>query len=261
MAASVTFVGNATTVLRLGEVTLLTDPNFVPAGTRLHLGYGAFTRRLVGPALEIPDLPTLDAVVLSHLHADHFDGVARVGLPHDLPIVTTPQATRTLRRWEFSAVRGLPTWESHRIERGSEAVTITAVPGRHGPGILDRLLPDVMGSVIDLETAGERRLRLYVTGDTLMGPWLADIPRRYGDIDAMIIHLGGTKLAGVLLTMDDRQGTALTALIQPKLTLPVHHEDYSVFTSRLGDFLARARDRGLTGVVPIARGETLDLPS
>src|SRR3954468_182927 len=35
--ASVTFIGNATTVLRLGDFTLLTDPNFVPSGTRLHL--------------------------------------------------------------------------------------------------------------------------------------------------------------------------------------------------------------------------------
>ncbi|GIF76427.1 MBL fold metallo-hydrolase [Asanoa siamensis] len=258
IGASVTFVGNATTVLRLGEFTLLTDPNFVPAGSRVHLGYGAFTRRLRGPAFGIEELPPLDAVLLSHLHGDHFDGVARDKLPHDLTIVTTPQATGRLRRWNFTDVHGLPTWRTHSRERNGQSLRITAVPGRHGPGLVDRLLPDVMGSVVDLETEGTNRLRLYITGDTVLRPVLAEIPRRYGDIDAMIIHLGGTRLAGLLLTMNGRQGAELTRLIRPALTVPVHYDDYSVFTSPLADFVARAGD--VAAVHPIARGDTLPLP-
>lgn len=259
-AASVTFVGNATTLLRLGDFTLLTDPAFGPAGSRVHLGYGAWTRRLLGPALAVGDLPELDAVLLSHLHGDHFDPVARDRLPKALPIITTPQARRGLKCRKFSAVHALPTWETYDWARGLQRLRITAVPGRHGPGIVDWLLPDVMGSVVELEIDGRCRLRLYITGDTLYQPFLADIPRRCGDIDAMIIHLGGTRLLGMLLTMDDRQGVDLTRLIKPSLTVPIHHDDYKVFTSPLSDFLARARDHGLAGVRPITRGATLDLP-
>jgi L-ascorbate metabolism protein UlaG (beta-lactamase superfamily) len=259
-AASVTFVGNATTLLRLGDFTLMTDPNFVPAGRRVYLGYGAWTRRLVDPAMRIEQLPHLDAVLLSHLHGDHFDRVAKDKLPYTLPIITTPQAQRRLKRWRFVAARGLPTWETHDWSRGRQRLRITAVPGRHGPGLLDRLLPDVMGSVVELLVDGRCRLRLYITGDTLHRPFLAEVPRRCGDIDAMIIHLGGTRLAGILLTMDGRQGTDLAELIRPRLTVPVHFDDYKVFTSPLNDFLTRARDRGVAGVQPIARGDTLDLP-
>jgi L-ascorbate metabolism protein UlaG (beta-lactamase superfamily) len=258
--ASVTFVGNATTVLRLGDFTLLTDPSFVPAGTRVHLGYGAWTRRLTDPALTLSQLPRLDAVLLSHLHGDHFDRAARRGLPHALPIVTTRQARRALRRWGFEDVRGLETWATDEWARGGQRLRITAVPGRHGPGVADRLLPDVMGSVVELEVDGECRLRLYVTGDTLHRPWLAEVPRRCGDIDAMIIHLGGTRLLGMLLTMDGRQGADLTELIRPRLTLPVHYDDYRVFASPLSDFLIEARDRGLEGVTPFVRGDTVELP-
>jgi L-ascorbate metabolism protein UlaG (beta-lactamase superfamily) len=258
--ASLTFIGNATTLLRLGDFTLLTDPNFVRAGTRLHLGYGAFTRRLVDPALDVAELPPLDAVLLSHLHADHFDGVARDRLPKDLQIVTTPQATGRLRRWRFTQVRGLPTWETHSWERGGQRLRVTAVPGRHGPGVMDRLLPDVMGSVVELDVAGENRLRLYITGDTLLRPMLAEVPRRCGAIDAMVIHLGGTRVFGMLLTMDGAQGAGLTELIRPGLTLPVHYDDYSVFTSSLRDFVDRARDLGVTQVQPVARGDAVDLP-
>jgi L-ascorbate metabolism protein UlaG (beta-lactamase superfamily) len=71
MRATVTFIGNATPLLRLGNFTLLTDPAFGPAGSRVHLGYGAWTRRLKDPALQARELPRLDAVLLSHLHGDH----------------------------------------------------------------------------------------------------------------------------------------------------------------------------------------------
>jgi L-ascorbate metabolism protein UlaG (beta-lactamase superfamily) len=259
-AATVTFVGNATTLLRIGDFTLMTDPNFVPAGTSVHLGYGARTRRLVGPALEIDGLPRLDAVLLSHLHGDHFDGVARDGLAPSLPIITTPAAVGKLRKWRFRAVRGLPTWETYDWSRGRQRLRVTAVPGRHGPGPVGKLLPDVMGSVVELQVDGVCRLRVYITGDTLHRPFLAEVPRRCGDIDAMIIHLGGTRLLGMLLTMDARQGVDLTELIRPRFTIPVHYDDYSVFTSPLSDFLDRAREHGLTGIQPIVRGESFELP-
>jgi L-ascorbate metabolism protein UlaG (beta-lactamase superfamily) len=117
-----------------------------------------------------------------------------------------------------------------------------------------------MGSVVELEADGRCLLRLYVTGDTLYDADLADVPRRCGDIDAMLIHLGGTRLAGLLLTMDDRQGVAFTEMIRPGLTIPIHYDDYRVFTSPLEDYLARARERGLAGVRPVVRGHALDLP-
>ena len=259
MRATVTFIGNATTVLRLGDFTVLTDPAFGPAGSRVHLGYGAWTRRLTDPALPALDLAEVDAVLLSHLHGDHFDRAARRRLAPSLPIITTPQAERRLRRRHFDAVRGLPTWECYEWTRDRQRLRVTAVPGRHGPGPVDALLPDVMGSVLELEQDGRRALTLYITGDTLYDESLAEIPRRFGDIDAMLIHLGGTRLLGLLLTMDDRQGTDLTHLIRPRLTVPVHFDDYRVMKSPLSDFLARARQRGLTGVQPIVRGDTLDL--
>jgi L-ascorbate metabolism protein UlaG (beta-lactamase superfamily) len=260
MQARVTFIGNATTVLQLGSFTLLTDPAFGAAGSRVYLGYGAWTRRLRDPALHVLEDVQPDAVLLSHLHGDHFDRTAQARLPTDLPIITTPQARRRLARRRFEAVHGLPTWESHEWSRGRERLRITAVPGRHGPGLVDKLLPDVMGSVLELQADGRRLLTLYITGDTLYDANLAQIPRRFGDIDAMLVHLGGTRLLGMLLTMDARQGTDLAQLIRPDHTIPIHTDDYRAFKSPPEHFLTRARERGLTGIQPIERGHTIDLP-
>jgi L-ascorbate metabolism protein UlaG (beta-lactamase superfamily) len=259
--ASVTFVGTATTLLRLGSFTLLTDPNFLHLGEAAYLGYGMWSRRRTRPALDVDELPDLDAVVLSHLHGDHFDRVAKARLPRALPIVTTPSAARRLdRNWRFRDTIGLRTWSATEFHKGDQTVRVTSVPGRHGPGVVDLLLPDVMGSVLDWYEAGERRLRLYVTGDTLYRRWLGEIPQRLPGIDAMLVHLGGTRVLGILLTMDGQQGAKLVELIRPALTLPIHYDDYTVFRSPLHDFEAAVDHRDLDSLVwPISRGETVAL--
>jgi L-ascorbate metabolism protein UlaG (beta-lactamase superfamily) len=259
--ASLTFIGTATVLLRIGEFTLLTDPNFLHRGQRAYLGYGLWSKRRTDPALELPDLPRLDAVVLSHLHGDHFDREARRGLPPRVPIVTTVHAERKLRRHGFRAAEGLRTWGRAEWPREQQWLRITAVPAQHGPRGVHRLLPPTMGSVIDLEENGQRRLRLYITGDTLFRPALAEIGERFPDIDAMLVHLGGTRIGGVLLTMNGTQGAMLADLIKPTRTLPIHYDDYGVFKSPLADFERAAADTGVaTEVVAWARGDTVTIP-
>jgi L-ascorbate metabolism protein UlaG (beta-lactamase superfamily) len=93
MTCTLTFVGTATTLLRLGPFTVLTDPNFLHRGQWSYFGQGLFSRRRTEPALQPADLPPLTAVVLSHLHGDHFDRVARRELAREVPILTTPHAS------------------------------------------------------------------------------------------------------------------------------------------------------------------------
>ena len=212
--------------------------------------------------MQPPDLPGLDGVVLSHLHGDHFDRVAKKALDHALPVVTTPHAARRLRRWGFRESVPLETWESYELERGSERVRITSVPGTHGPGVVGRLLPPVMGSVIELVHGATTALRVYITGDTLFRQELREVSERFPDLDAMVIHLGGTRALGILVTMDDRQGAEMTELIAPPVTIPVHYDDYTVFRSPLSDFLGEVRRRQLPGQIrTVARGETVELAS
>ena len=261
MPADVTFVGTATTLLRLGSFTLLTDPNFLRKGDLAYLGYGLWTRRRTEPVLDIEDLPALDAVVLSHLHGDHFDRIAKARLPRETPIVTTQSAAQRLGRLRFREAVGLPRWANLEFRKGSELLRVTSVPGQHGPAGVHRLVPELMGSVIDLYDTGERRLRLYVTGDTLYRRWLRRIPERFPDIDAMLVHLGGTRVLGVLLTMDGRQGADMVELVRPRLTLPIHYDDYTAFKSPLSDFTSEVHDRDIDHRVrPIHHGQIVELP-
>jgi L-ascorbate metabolism protein UlaG (beta-lactamase superfamily) len=257
--AELTFGGTATTLLRLGPFTLLTDPNFLHEGQRAYLGYGLWTKRRTEPALLPADVPPCDAVLLSHLHGDHFDRIAKRDLDHDLAILTTGQAARRLRRWGFGHADGLQPWQSRGFARDGERLTVHAVPGTHGPGPVGKLLPPVHGHVLELGT-GTERLRVYVTGDVLCRPQLAEVTERLGRLDALVIHLGGTRVLGLLVTMDGRQGTDLVELLDPRVTIPIHYDDYVAFRSPLEDFLAQMRTRlPHSEVRVVRRGQTVPL--
>jgi L-ascorbate metabolism protein UlaG (beta-lactamase superfamily) len=254
------FVGTATTVIRYAGVTVLTDPNFLHRGERAYLGKGLTSRRRTDPAVEIGDLPPLDLVVLSHLHGDHFDRVARAGLDRAVPVATTPHAARRLGRWGFPT-RPLRTWESTVVARDGVELRVTALPGRHAYGAWQRLFPPVMGSLLEFDAPGRPPLRLYLTGDTLVHDDLREIAARYPDLDVGVLHLGGTKVLGLLLTMDGEQGVDLLEMIRPRVAVPVHFDDYPVFRSPLSDFLEAVERRGPDSrVVTVGRGETLPLP-
>lgn len=268
MDITVTFVGNATTLIAAGGLTLLTDPNFLHRGQHAYLGHGLVSRRLKEPALGIDELPPVDAVVLSHMHGDHWDRVTQKGLDHGLPIITTPHAAKRLHHRGFRNARGLSTWGQHSISTGATTLTLTSLPGRHAPGWSQRLLPPVMGTMLEFASDdGSPRRRLYISGDTLLIEELKEIPKRFDPIDVGVLHLGGTRLPagprlpfGLTVTMDGRQGAELVALLRPPKVIPVHFDDYSVFASPLADFEREMRRRDLADrIVEVPRGASVTL--
>jgi L-ascorbate metabolism protein UlaG (beta-lactamase superfamily) len=255
---SIFFIGTATTLIRYAGFTILTDPNFLHRHEKVALGYGLRSRRLTDPALDIPDLPPLDLVVLSHFHEDHFDRVAVRDLDKTLPIVTTPEAARALSRRGFRATHAIETWQTQTVTKGDVRLRITAMPGTHGPGIIAKLLPDVMGSLLEFESSsGKNLVRMYITGDTLIHKRIHEIPRRHPDIDLALLHLGGTRALGILVTMDAKQGVEMLRIVQPTIAIPIHYNDYTVFKSPLEDFQREVEAAGLSeGVRYLRHGET-----
>jgi L-ascorbate metabolism protein UlaG (beta-lactamase superfamily) len=243
---SIFFIGNATTVIQYAGFTILTDPNFLHRHDVANLGYGLRSRRLTNPAIALEDLPPIDFVLLSHFHEDHFDRVVIQKLDKTLPIVTTEHGAQALRRRGFYSTHALNTWKAITVAKGSNRLRITAVPGRHGPGIIGKLLPPVMGSILEWQSRRDRTLlRLYITGDTLVYHDIKQIPRRYPNIDLALLHLGGARALGVLVTMDAKQGVELIKMINPTIAVPVHYNDYDVMRSSLDDLQREVTAAGL----------------
>ncbi|KAF3034683.1 hypothetical protein E8E12_004200 [Didymella heteroderae] len=278
--ASLFFVGTATTILEWEGLRILTDPNFLHAGDHVHLGPGVNATRRTNPAIDIEELPHIDAILLSHYHEDHFDRLVEDKLSRDIPIITTPHAHSCLTckgADSFTNVHALDFWDSLIVDVHSGSVSvdkrtpslkITGMPGKHVPpgplnvanGILGAV-PPTNGWMIELgysspsssnADAFSSGYRVYITGDTLMVDELKEIPKRYEglDIDLMLIHLGGTTIPGpsiplLMVTMDAKQGVELMHLINPDVTIPIHYDDYDVFLSPLGDFKREVEKAGL----------------
>ena len=252
------FIGNATTLIRFGGLTVLTDPAFLHKGEHVYLGHGIWARREVEPACQIADLPPVDLIVLSHYHGDHFDDVAARELDKSLPIVSTADAVDKLGALGFTQGHPLDTWESLQVRKEEATLTITAMPAKHATEeAVNELLMPVNGHLLEFSRNGESLYRLYITGDTMLVDGLEEIPRRHPDIDLGLIHTGGTTFLVTVVTMTGEQGVKAVEVTKPRTAIPIHYNDFSVFLSGLDDFKQAAQaSTAQTEFVYLSHGET-----
>jgi L-ascorbate metabolism protein UlaG (beta-lactamase superfamily) len=146
------------------------------------------------------------------------------------------------------------------VRKGGATLRLTAMPGTHGPGPLGPLLPPVMGSMLEFGSArGGTGLRMYISGDTLIYECLREIPRRFPDVDLALLHLGGTRVLGIMVTMDAQQGIEAMRIVDPRTTIPIHYIDYEAFKSPLEDFKLTVRAAGLEDRVHyLSHGDTYE---
>ncbi|WP_421733300.1 MBL fold metallo-hydrolase [Cellulomonas sp.] len=223
-----TYVGGPTVHLRYAGQTFLTDPTFDPPGE--YPGTGATLRKLVGPGVPLVDLGPVDVVLLSHdQHADNLDHAGRTLLASVPTILSTPDAAARI-----PGVRGLDPWE----QATAGAVTVTAVPARHGPEGAEPLSGKVTGFVLQADGWPT----VYVSGDNASLDVVDAIARRVPGIDVAVLFVGGAnvgRFGAEPLTLDAARASAAADLLAGARIVPVHHTDWAHFVDPLSAVEAR----------------------
>ena len=86
---------------------------------------------------------------------------------------------------------------------------------------------------------------------------IKEIPKHYPNVDLALLHLCGTTIMGIMLTMDAKEGLEMFNIINPKKVIPIHYNDYDVLRSPIEDFRTRVKEAGIEDhVFYLKHGET-----
>ena len=181
---------NATLKLEIQGRTVLIDPFFAPKGSR-----PSFTGRAPNPLVELPASPEeildgVELVIVSHLHADHFDPVAQSLVPKHLPLICQPGDEDKIRSYGFDDVMPLAKiidWNGIRLQRRE---------GSHGLGPVVQK----MGSVMGFSITAKDEPTVYWAGDTVLYPAIETVITDTKP-EIIIIHACGARWDGDLITM------------------------------------------------------------
>ncbi|WP_179413768.1 MBL fold metallo-hydrolase [Mucilaginibacter sp. E4BP6] len=165
--------------LTIDGKTLLVDPMLAPKDS-----YDVFpfsNNELRNPLVDLPLdneqlhalIAKVEAVLLTHLHIDHWDLVAQQMLPKDIMILCQPVDAHTISASGFTNV--IPVADE-LIWNGA---LISRVNCKHGVGAITDLTGVVSGYVISTKEE-----RLYIAGDTV---WYEDVEQTLEDLGQRIL--------------------------------------------------------------------------
>jgi L-ascorbate metabolism protein UlaG (beta-lactamase superfamily) len=211
-----TWLGHSTVLLELDGLRVLTDPVW---GERASPVAFAGPKRFQPIPVPIAALPPLDAVVISHDHFDHLDYPTILDLVQlDVPFVTSLGVGAHLEAWGVPAARitELDWWEHAELRRG---LTVTAAPSQHFSG---RALHGRNFTLWSSLVVRGPRHSVFFSGDTGLTPEYAEIRKRLGPFDLVMLEVGAFHPAwGDIHLGPDNALQALTLLGGGRL-LPVH---------------------------------------
>lgn len=189
-------IRNATIKITFGGKTILVDPMLAPkdAFPPIPESFNPTQRfPLVDLPLSVEDILDVDAIIVTHLHPDHFDDLAAQSIPKDMPLIAQDDTdAATLRGYGFTNVTIL-NYEGSKVGD----IEIFKTDCVHGEKEATMPYYEAMGlrweaSGFILKHPGEKKV-IYVAGDTLWSDGVK-YALKYFHPDVVVVNVAGAQL-------------------------------------------------------------------
>ncbi len=186
-------VRNATGKLAYNDTVFLIDPMLAEKG-RYEGFAGSFNSEVRNPKVELPEtkeevLKDVDALIVTHIHLDHWDEVAQQFINKDIPVfVQDEKDAAEIRREGFKNVQIL----DRDIE--FQGVRLTRVEGTHGTEAMyeNKNLSAVLGESMGVVFQAADEKTSYLMGDTVWTPRVTKTLQNYNP-GILIMNTGYAK--------------------------------------------------------------------
>ena len=214
------FLRHATMVVTFNGVNVLVDPMLSPAGAMDPVANAANDRRI--PLVELPltsdevrrVIDSIDLVLVTHHHRDHWDTAAIQLLPKNIPILCQPQSVAAILDSGFTSVTPIQEAASWGL------IEFHRTGGQHGTGEIGEKMGAVSGFV--LLAPGEPTL--YLAGDTI---WCGEVQTALHTFkpNVVVVNAGAAQfLTGGPITMTADDVCAVCREMPSAQVVAVHME-------------------------------------
>lgn len=215
----VSWLGHSTILLEIDGARVLTDPVFGPRTSPFSF---MGPKRFHPVPAEVAELPPLDAILISHDHFDHLDHVTIVELLRlagAAPFVTSLGVGAHLELFGVPAERIVELdWHESYTLPGRD-LTLTAQPAQHfsgrGPGTQS-------ASLWSSWVFSGPRHKVFFSGDTGLTPELAEIGRRHGPFDLVMLEIGAYHPSWGTIHLGPENALVAHRMLGGGTLLPVH---------------------------------------
>jgi L-ascorbate metabolism protein UlaG (beta-lactamase superfamily) len=212
---TIVWFGHSSYLIQAGRNTVLVDPVLSGHASPVSLFGKAFSGTDV---YNVPDLPPIDLLVLTHDHYDHLDYETLTALrPKIKQVVTSLGVGAHLARWGYDMAR-VTELDWDETTNLSEGFALTAVPARHfsGRGIRRG---QTLWSAFVMNLNGER---FFLGGDSGYGPHFRSIGQQYGPFDLALLECGQYGRDWPSIHMFPNEVALAAKDLGTKVLMPIH---------------------------------------
>lgn len=237
------WIGGATFILSIGNLTIAVDPVLCEKGT-VHDYFWFKSERIEEPVYEETDFDSIDLWLITHNHDDHLDSLGMSKISKESEIVSNKNSEKQLNEAGLTDLSILKWKETKTFSIKGYQIEIEAIPAIHGISPLSAAFAGNVNGYYLTISKGKEKVKIYISGDTVYKNKIVKTLKDK-EIDLMIPNMGAAKQGSwiMTLTLNSKMLSKMIDKLDPKVVIPVHYGTFSHYNEPIEEIINIDDDR------------------